>query len=215
MITHVSKKGVFSEPEFIQALKNREPHAVEQLVRAYTGQLYRASLGLGFDDLAAHELVQNVWATFFEQLPNFQGRPHIRTYIFGFLYNKPPEARRDRNRYDVSDPIEEVVDRRFKEDNGHWIQPPGGPEEALIREETLAEIEKCAEGLPVSQRTAFWLREVEQYTTTEICKIMNVTTSNLGVLLYRGRNRLRECLQSLATRSLRSSSTGHPNRARS
>ena len=29
----------------------------------------------------------------------------------------------------------------------------------------------------------------------EICEAMNVSRSNLGVLLYRGRNKLRECLE--------------------
>ena len=29
----------------------------------------------------------------------------------------------------------------------------------------------------------------------EICKILDVSRTNLGVLLYRSRNRLRECLE--------------------
>ena len=43
---------------------------------------------------------------------------------------------------------------------------------------------------------AFVLREVEDLSTVEICKILDVTRTNLGVLLYRARNRLRECLES-------------------
>ena len=42
---------------------------------------------------------------------------------------------------------------------------------------------------------AFILREAEDLGTGEICKILAVTRTNLGVLLYRGRNRLRECLE--------------------
>ena len=42
---------------------------------------------------------------------------------------------------------------------------------------------------------AFILREVEGLDTDEICKILGVTRTNLGVLLYRVRNRLRECLE--------------------
>ncbi|PIP95766.1 MAG: RNA polymerase subunit sigma, partial [Bdellovibrio sp. CG22_combo_CG10-13_8_21_14_all_39_27] len=29
----------------------------------------------------------------------------------------------------------------------------------------------------------------------DICKILDVTTTNLGVLLYRAKNRLRECVE--------------------
>ena len=42
---------------------------------------------------------------------------------------------------------------------------------------------------------AFYLREVEGLSTAEICKILGVTSTNLGVMLYRVRNRTRECLE--------------------
>ena len=42
---------------------------------------------------------------------------------------------------------------------------------------------------------AFVLREIEELETEEICKILDVTRTNIGVLLHRARNRLRECLE--------------------
>ena len=53
----------------------------------------------------------------------------------------------------------------------------------------------CMDGLPVSQREAFVLREVEGLGTTEICKILTVSVTNFGVLMHRARARLRECLE--------------------
>ncbi len=55
---------------------------------------------------------------------------------------------------------------------------------------------KADASVPLQQRMAFVLREVEDLSTVEICKILDVTRTNLGVLLYRARNRLRECLES-------------------
>ncbi len=40
------------------------------------------------------------------------------------------------------------------------------------------------------------LREVEGLETKEICNALDITGTNLGVILYRARNRLRECLES-------------------
>lgn len=48
---------------------------------------------------------------------------------------------------------------------------------------------------PAAQRLAFYLREVEGLPTAEICKILGVSATNLGVMLYRLRNRARECLE--------------------
>ena len=39
------------------------------------------------------------------------------------------------------------------------------------------------------------MREVMELTTDEICKELQITSSNAWVLLHRARLRLRECLQ--------------------
>ena len=56
-------------------------------------------------------------------------------------------------------------------------------------------IRDCMDGLPGNQQEAFVLREVEGLDTTEICKIVDVSVTNLGVLMHRARARLRECLE--------------------
>jgi len=37
---------------------------------------------------------------------------------------------------------------------------------------------------------------VEQLDVDEVCNVLEVTRNNLGVLLFRARNALRECLES-------------------
>ena len=51
------------------------------------------------------------------------------------------------------------------------------------------------ETLPDRHRVAFTLREVEGFDTGDVCKILEVSANNLGVILFRARNRLRECLE--------------------
>ncbi len=185
----------FSSQEFIARLRGRDSSAVESIVRAYTEQLYRAALGLSFDAINAKELVQNVWATFMDVIPSFQAKSHVRTFIFGILYNKASELRREQVRFDSPDPVEHVLETRF-DSHGRWVQPPLDPERFFMASESIGLIEKCLESLPLAQRMAFYLREVEEHESPEVCKILNVTVTNLGVLLYRARNRLRECVES-------------------
>lgn len=185
----------FSSEEFLAHLRNRHSKAIEPLVQAYTEHLYRAALGMGFDTANAKELVQMVWATFMDVVPKFQAKSHIRTFIFGIFYNKASELRREQVRFDSPDSVEQILETRF-DANGKWVQPPLDPERFLMASETLDLIEKCLESLPLSQRMAFYLKEVEEHESFEICKILNVTVTNLGVLLYRARNRLRECVES-------------------
>ena len=62
-------------------------------------------------------------------------------------------------------------------------------------------LDDCLEALADRRRSAFVLREVEELPTDEICKILEVTPNNLGVLLFRARNGLRECLEAKGLRS--------------
>ena len=131
-----------SSAEALSLLRSQDRTLMEKLVRAYTGDLYRASLGLGFGHESSPDLVQSVWATFFDVVRNFEGKSHIRTFLFGILYNKAQELRRELGRARPDDAIEDIVDERF-DAAGNWIKPPLDPERFLIATQTMAIIEEC------------------------------------------------------------------------
>jgi RNA polymerase sigma-70 factor (ECF subfamily) len=92
------------------------------------------------------------------------------------------------------DPIDEVFESRF-DVKGNWTRPPAGLERLMLSKEIGELIRGCMDGLPANQREAFVLREVEDLDTGEICKILDVSVTNFGVLMHRARARLRECLE--------------------
>lgn len=175
-------------------MRNREAAAFEALVRAYTGHLHNAALGMGFDSETAGELAQDTWITFYEKAPVFEGRSSFRTFLFAILYRKAMEKRREYAKMQKHDPIEDVVAARFNR-RGYWVRPPMNPEEFALAAETSTLLRSCLENLPLTQRSAFILKEVNGIESGEICNILEVSVTNLGVLLYRARNRLRECLE--------------------
>lgn len=187
----------FKSLEFAGLVRSRDPKVVDSLVKTYTESLYKGALGLGFDASNAEELVQSVWVTFFEVAPNFRGHSHVRTFIFGILYNKASELRRHRQRFDDRDPIDDVMETKFFAD-GHWLKRPISPYQFMESVETMTIIQKCIDGLPLNQRMAFCLKEIDEHGSSDICNILGVTVTNLGVLLYRAKNRLRECIEGKA-----------------
>lgn len=166
----------------------------ETIVHEYTEALLKGALGLGFPIEDARDLVQSVWATFFEIQSRFEGRSHVRTFLFGILYNKAREKRREDKRLVPDEKIEELVDSHFDE-RGRWRSPPLDPERFLQATQTMKLIEDCLDGLPLAQRMAFCLREIDDHGTSDICKILDVTVTNLGVILFRAKARLRECIE--------------------
>lgn len=183
----------FSAPEFLRALKARDRSAITKLVNTYTPHLCRAAMGQNFPEDQVEEIVQATWQAFFDAIERFEGRSHVCTYVLGILYNKIREKRREFARIQDSDEIERLIDEKF-DSHGWWKQDPRSPDEAIAAMETMEIIRRCMDGLPHNQRTAFHLREVQGEDTETICNIMEVSSTNLGVLLYRARNKLRECI---------------------
>lgn len=149
---------------------------------------------MGFSPPEAEDLVQDVFTTFFERLDRFEGRSQLRTWLFGILHNKALERHRASVVADRTDPIDAVFESRFDAD-GRWARPPADLERLLLSKEAGKLIHGCMEDLPANQRGVFVMREIEGIDSTEICKILGISDTNLGVLMHRARIRLRECLE--------------------
>jgi len=180
---------------FLDRLRQRDPEALAEAVNEHARALYRAARAFGFAEPEAEDLVQDVFTTFLEKLDGFEGRSLLRTWLFGILHRKTLERRRASMIQDRTDAIEDVLESRFDE-RGNWSRPPADLERLFLSKELGKLIRVCMDGLPASQREAFVLREVEELETGEICKILDVSATNFGVLIHRARGRLRDCLES-------------------
>lgn len=188
-----------SSEEFVDKLKARDESSITLLVNKYNKALYRAALGQGLAEDQVDEVLQATWDAFFSGIDRFQNRSHIRTYLFGILYNKIKEHWRYQKRFvdivqDSSNNSDAISENQF-DDNNQWLYEPIGPERFMEATETMELIQECMKGLTEQQRMAFYLREVQGEDTETICNILSVSNTNLRVLIYRGKNRLRKCLE--------------------
>ena len=182
------------DPDFAARIRKRDAQALEEVVRRYLPQILRAAGGAGFARQLAEDLAQDTFVTFIETPHRFEGRSHVRTWLFGILYKKIAAARRNLRRDNEMDDIEEVFEQRF-DAAGSWTRPLRPVDAEVYDAEVRQGVDGCLDRVPTNQRMAFVLREIEGMDTEEIRKILEVTRTNLGVLLHRVRNRLRECLE--------------------
>ncbi|MFQ5939868.1 MAG: sigma-70 family RNA polymerase sigma factor [Alphaproteobacteria bacterium] len=182
------------DPEFHARIRAGDRTAIKSVVESYLGQILRAARGAGLDPHQADDVTQATFTAFIEAAPRFEGRSSVRTWLFGILYKKIAEARRARDRDRQMDDIDEVFERRF-DATGKWSRPPLPVDVDLHNKDVQREIFACLDAAPLRQTLAFLLREVEELSTNDICDILGVTNTNLGVMLYRVRNRVRECLE--------------------
>lgn len=180
--------------ELLDRLRRRDPVALADAVREHARPLFRAARALGFAEHEAEDLAQDVFTTFLEKIDGFQGRSQLRTWLFGILHNKAMERRKSLAEEHRADPIDQVFESRF-DTNGKWSRPPADLERLLLSKEAGELIQQCLADLTPSQRGVFVLREVEGIESPEVCKILGVSATNMGVLMHRARIRLRECLE--------------------
>ena len=176
---------------------------LEDLIDRYTDNLMRGAFSLGFPDSEAEELVQDTFVAFLQGGARFRKRSQILTYLFGILYNKAREHRRYQNRHDSIDAsIDAAFDGHFDSEE-HWNKESMdhvSEVEKKVQSSFIGRaLEECLESLTAVMRMAFTMREVEGCATGQICMALGLSTTNLGVTLFRARNKLRECLTAKGT----------------
>jgi RNA polymerase sigma-70 factor (ECF subfamily) len=181
-------------PPDLERLHRRDPAAVEAVVRRHSGDLFNGALALGLRENAAEELVADTFAAFLDAAPRFEGRSTVKTYLFGILYRKAMEKGRKSAREQAVDPMDAAFEKRFNF-IGHWSQPPRGPEEETLAREAAELIDSCLKGLRPLEKAAFLLKEVERESSGSVGNALQVKDTHLRVLLFRARNKLRDCLE--------------------
>lgn len=182
------------QPDRTAAIRRADPAVLNQVVQEALPGLLRAARAAGLSRDQAEDAVQSALLVFVRRAAEFDGRARVTTWLHGILVRTIAETRRSVAQGVAEEPDDEVMAARFAAD-GSWRRPPEGPEIDLSRRDLLRMLADCMEGVPDRQRLAFTLREVEGFTTEEACKILGVGANNLGVLLFRARNRLRDCLE--------------------
>lgn len=191
-----------SDSDLLTQLKTRDPQVLSEVVRAHLRPLIRAARAMGVEEASVEDLVQEVFATFLSSLDRFEGRSQLRTWLFGILYRKIFEFRRARAVKQKHCSIDEVFEKRF-DPQGNWSRPVQDVHRLLESSQAGDLIQGCLEELSHKQRSVFTLREVDGLDSVEICKILDISDTNLGVLMFRGRNRLRECMEAKGWKNAR------------
>jgi RNA polymerase sigma-70 factor (ECF subfamily) len=153
------------------------------------------------NDALAEDAVQDALIAVLEKPDQFAGQSSLRTYVIGILKYKIIDNLRLSSRERQIEPQDDqseddAIDALFTADGHNQTQPRnwGNPDATLEQKDFFKVLQLCLDKLPAKTARIFMMREWLELETDEICKELDITTSNAWVLLYRARSRLRECL---------------------
>jgi RNA polymerase sigma-70 factor (ECF subfamily) len=208
----VSSDLSFEDTQLLKALRRGDESAFASLLETYHSALVHVAMTYVRNRAVAEEVVQETWVGVIRGIKRFEGRSSLRTWIFRIAANiaKTRAEREGRSvpfsalrvSEDANEPA--VPPERFLEASherfpGHWAAPPTRwdtiPEERLRSKEILSRLRDVIETLPPAQRVVITLRDIEQWSSDEVCVLLDISEVNQRVLLHRARSKVRAALE--------------------
>jgi RNA polymerase sigma-70 factor (TIGR02943 family) len=178
-------------------------------VELYGDYLFNYAISRVSNQQVALDLVQDTFLGALSALESFEGRSTEKTWLISILKRKIIDHYRKSSRSKE----DQLIDKNFAVDKddlpfysegdmkGYWRAdrvPQDwniSSEKALENEELKAIIEQCISGLSEKYAAVFTLRVIEEITSEEVCKELEITASNLWVILHRAKLQLRDCIE--------------------
>jgi RNA polymerase sigma-70 factor (ECF subfamily) len=169
---------------------------------AHGDYLFNLAVGQVRDALVAEDLVQETFLAALKARQRFAGRSSDRTWLVGILRHKIYDYLRRvcRERPTRSDATPMRADHEAWDDSVLWahdvaaecLEPSRRMELNEFRDALSAALGK----LPPRIAQVFQLYQVEERPNREVCERLNISESNLWVMLHRARKQLRQELGS-------------------
>jgi RNA polymerase sigma-70 factor, ECF subfamily len=192
----------------VKALAARDPDAFAYLLDRYNAPLVRLALQYVPSRAVAEEVVQETWIAVIEGIDRFEQRSTLKTWLFRILVNIARSHGVKEHRsipFATHADIEEepaVDPRRFRRfalhGRGQWKLPPqqwNDPEQRALAGETFEVIQRAVERLPPEQREVLTMRDLLEWSASEVCDALEITEGNQRVLLHRARSKVRAALE--------------------
>ncbi|UMB53165.1 sigma-70 family RNA polymerase sigma factor [Lutibacter sp. A64] len=172
----------------------------EKWVSLHADYLYNYTISRINNHDLAKDLVQDTFFAGLNAQDNFQGKASERTWLISILKRKIIDQYRKLN----SAKGKAEVKMNFYSDGEHegdWIEERVPSDwnteiEKNIENEELSDaLEKCINNLPEKYAIVFRMKTIQQFETEEICKELEISSSNLWVIIHRARTQLRKCME--------------------
>lgn len=166
----------------------------------YADYLFNYAIVRVNDTDIAKDLIQETFFAGLKSAKNFEGKSTERTWLTSILKRKIIDYYRKIN----SKKGQSEISMSFYENDenkGNWIEErvpqswDKSAESDIENDELKVQLDKCIDYLPEKYAIVFRMKTIQQFETEEICKELDITPSNLWVIIHRARTQLRECME--------------------
>ncbi|MGB0414735.1 MAG: sigma-70 family RNA polymerase sigma factor [Coraliomargarita sp.] len=174
----------------------------EQWVDQYGDYLFGFAMSRLRNPEAAQDCVQDTFMAGIKALDRFDGSRDIKFWLRGIMRNKIVDQIRKavkESKVDIDSEDEAMMESFWFKYSGITTTNPDpwqfNPRKSYDNTEFWKVFETCINDVKDPARQAFILKVLEDQTTEEVCKVMDITPNYLWVLLHRARAQLKTALE--------------------
>ncbi len=179
----------------VERLKQREIAVWEALVREESPRLFQFLLRFLQDEEEARNVMQEAFLQAFQQIDTFRGASRLTTWLYGIALNQARLLLRKKRR---SETLGETDLDRLQPafSRGMYLHHyrPWPPDVLTEREELRQLVREAIDRLPDNYREIILLCDIEELSTKEVARLLNLSEGAIRVRLHRARQALRALL---------------------
>lgn len=177
--------------ELVLRTKRGDRSAFEILVSRYQDRAYNVAYQILRHHEDALDVAQEAFARAYLSIARFRGSAGFYTWLYRILVNLAIDRARARGK-------ESPISPDDPQSATPHAEPTADPGASLEAKEMGEQITRAVATLPVQQRTALTLREVEGFSYREIARVMNCSIGTVMSRLHTARQKLQQMLGDLA-----------------
>lgn len=177
-------------------------------VDEYSNEFFRFAMYRIKNREVAEDLVQDTFLSGLKALKNFRGESTEKSWLYNILKNKiidhfrkktNQEMKRNLSETEIDD--DSFYSYFFEKNTEHWnmeVTPKSfesSPDIIMESDEFMQFLLLCLSLLPDLWEKVFRLKNIEDLSTPDICKELDITSSNLWTIIHRAKLQLRGCLE--------------------
>ncbi|MET0592496.1 MAG: RNA polymerase sigma factor [Polyangiaceae bacterium] len=179
--------GTTEEAELLERLRDGEATAVAEVYDRHQATVHAFARRLVGDAAAAQDLVHETFVSLPSAIRRFEGGSSLRTFLLSIAVHHARHHLRAASR-------RRQAMERFSHESSDG-SPPSGPEQHALRADLARELSRALDLLPLDQRVAFVLCEVEERTSKEASAIVGAPEATVRTRLFHAKKKLRDELE--------------------
>ncbi|WP_073309039.1 RNA polymerase sigma factor [Flavobacterium terrae] len=175
------------DQHYINLILNGNTNSFATLVDRYKDMVYTLALKMLNNKEEAEEIAQDTFIKVFNSLSKFKGESKFSTWVYKVTYNTCLDALKKKKKQNNVAYIEDFSEHQTKKLEGIL--------DNIDEKERNRAIQDCLEELPSDEAFLLTLYYFDDKSIEEVAKVVNISTDNVKIKLFRTRKKLATILK--------------------